>query len=102
MSSTWMAMHCTMSGKSIDTTHCEPHCPATEYLQELRGAKHDSLSFPMVMFATIFFKTVFLRKKPLSRLSPDCRSSSRSSWALPLAEYGQYSLPAWRCRMPAY
>jgi hypothetical protein len=44
----------------------------------------------MVMFATIFFKAVFFLTNPLSLLSPLCLSSSRSSWAFPLASLSVY------------
>jgi hypothetical protein len=57
---------------------------------KLRRETKNVLSLPMVMFATIFFKAVFFLTNPLSLLSPLCLSSSRSSWALPLASLSVY------------
>jgi hypothetical protein len=46
--------------------------------------KKDLLSFPIVMFATIFFKAIFFFAYDLSFRSA-CWSSTWSSWTLPRA-----------------
>ena len=75
-------MHCTMSGNRGDTTQTIGSSLSTLFPKR---RQRDALSFPMVIFATIFFNAVFFLKKPLSRLSFACRSSSRSSCVLPRA-----------------
>lgn len=65
-------MQCTISGNKGDTAHQLPSCC-------------NPLSFPIVMLATTFFKAVFFLPNPLSRLSPEPRSSSLSSATLPRA-----------------